>query len=124
MVHVIKWFEIPVNDIERATLFYEEIFGVQMQRMDFGDQLKMALFPSEPDTVGGALVENKGFYNPGSQGGLIYLNADPDLSLVVDRLKKKNAKVIQDKKLISETHGYMALFEDCEGNRIGLMSVS
>lgn len=122
MKHAITWFEIPVSDIDRATSFYQEIFDFKMQRMDFGDQLKMALFPSDSGSVGGALVEHKGFYTPGVQGGLIYLNADPDLNAVLDRLKMKNANIIQDKKLISETHGYMALFEDCEGNRIGLMS--
>lgn len=120
MKDAIKWLEIPVNDIDRATAFYEEVFGFQMHRLNLGDGFAMSLFPSEG--IGGALVQNKGFYKPGIEGTLIYLNADPDLNVVLERLRKKKAKIIQDKKLISEEHGYMALFEDCEGNRIGLMS--
>lgn len=122
MQSTIKWFEIPVNDIKRAATFYEEIFGIKMHRMELGEGFAMALFPAGEGGVSGALVQNKGFYTPGTEGAMIYLNADPDLNIVLNRLKAKEANIIQGKKLISEEHGYMALFEDCEGNRIGLMS--
>ena len=118
----IKWFEIPVNDIHRAATFYEEILDIKMHRMELGEGFAMALFPADEGGVSGALVQNKGFYTPGTEGAMIYLSADPDLNIVLNRLKAKEANIIQGKKLISEEHGYMALFEDCEGNRIGLMS--
>ncbi len=122
MTHAIKWFEIPVTDLDRATRFYEEILNTNLHRLDINEDLKMALLPAAADGIGGALVQNKSFYKPGTQGSLIYLNADPDLEDVLNRVRKKKGKIIQDKKLVSEEVGYMALIEDSEGNRIGLMS--
>lgn len=118
----INWFEIPVSDIARATAFYESIFGFKLAAMDIGDQVKMAVFPSDNESVGGALVENKEFYHPSEKGALLYLNANPNLAEVEARVEKAGGEVIISKRMISPDHGFMAVIRDTEGNRIALHS--
>ena len=94
-----------------------------MHDMTLGNELKMALFPVQNGTVGGALCEHPRFYLPGHQGTLVYLNGNPDLELMLDRIRALGGKVLIPKTQISPERGHMALFEDSEGNRIALHSV-
>jgi predicted enzyme related to lactoylglutathione lyase len=124
--HAISWFEIPTEDLDRAQKFYEAIFEIQMIPMEFPG-FKMRLFPiSNPETgIGGALVKTSpGFYIPSeSHGPLIYLNANPDVEIVLSRVENAGGKVTVPKTLISEEHGYMGVFIDSEGNRIAVHSI-
>ena len=120
--HVIGWVEIPAVDLKRATRFYEAIFQTKLQPMELGNGLKMAMFPVKEGGVGGALCEHKDFYTPSHEGPLVYLSAEPDLQQVLDRIKKEGGKELVPKTQISEEYGYMAVFEDCEGNRVALHS--
>ena len=120
--NALAWFEIPTNDLERAQKFYESIFGCTLHRMDLGD-FKMSMFPVEENTTGGALVHSPGNYQTGGQGPLIYLNASPDLQVVVDKIEGAGGQVLMPKTQITPEYGYMALFIDSEGNKIGLHSI-
>ena len=125
MKNAISWFEIPSHDIDRAAKFYETIFDIQLQAMETPN-LKMRLFPLEDPTsgVGGALVQSDGFHVPsGTDGPLIYLNGNPDLQIVLDRVEEAGGQLMVPKTQISEEHGYMAVFYDTEGNRIALHCV-
>lgn len=121
----ISWFEIPTQDIDRAAKFYETIFNVSLIPLDV-QQLKMRMFPVEdPMTgIGGALCYNKEFYKPSTTDGpLIYLNGNPDVQNVLDRIEAAGGKIIVPKTQISPEYGYMAVFIDTEGNRVALHSV-
>lgn len=123
MRNAINWFEIPVNDIKRARMFYETIFSFNMHELDIGDGLKMVLFPAESGTVGGTLILNQEWYKPSdSRGPLLYLNANPDLQTVLDRVETAGGSISIPKRLITEENGYMAVIVDSEGNRIALHS--
>ena len=122
--HAANWIEIPVADLSRARSFYERIFGLDLFEMELANGLKMALFPVEENTVGAALCEHKDFYFPGREGPLVYLNGNPDLQTVLDRVVEAGGEIILTKRRISETHGFMAVFLDSEGNRIALQSKS
>ena len=119
----ISWFEIPATDFSRATKFYETIFGCSLYPMDL-DNFKMAMFPVEEGTTGGAVVHSPGNYETGSQGPLIYLNGSPDLQDVLDKIEGAGGKILMPKTQITPEYGFMALFTDTEGNRIGLHSMS
>lgn len=121
---IIAWVEIPAKNLERARKFYEAIFKTELQPMELGNGLKMAMFPMKEGGVGGALCEHKDFYTPSHEGTLVYLSANPDLQQVLDRIKKQGGKELVPKTQISEDYGYMAVFEDCEGNRVALHSSS
>ena len=120
--NAINWFEIAVNDIDRATKFYETILEIKTTPLEMMG-MKMAMFPYDgtKGTVGGALVQSE-MHTPGSTGSVIYLNANPDLDLVLHRLEKAGGILAMPKTLIDEQSGYMAFFKDSEGNTIGLHS--
>ncbi len=125
MKHAISWFEIPAKDIDRAQKFYEAIFEIQMQPMDFGGT-KMRMFPLDDpmDGVGGTLIDSGGFHKPSlTEGPLIYLNGNPDVNIVLNRVAGAGGKIMVPKTEISPEYGFMAIFEDTEGNRIALHSV-
>lgn len=121
--HIIAWFEIPVTDIKRAKKFYESILDIGLSSMDMRDEFKMEVFPGDQDSVSGALVYNASWYNTSNtHGPLVYLNANPDLQIAQDKIEEAGGTVSIPKRQISPDHGFMAVFEDTEGNRIALHS--
>ena len=125
MQHAISWFEIPATDLSRAQKFYETIFQFQMEPMDL-DNIKMRMFPIEDmmTGVGGAICDSGGFHKPSATDGpLIYLNGNPDVQLILDRIEAAGGKIMVPKTQISPEIGYMAVFMDTEGNRVALHSI-
>jgi uncharacterized protein len=122
--HAISWFEIPTVDLDRAVQFYEAIFDIKLIPFDT-PQILMRMFPIEnPMNVGGALVYNKDFYKPSDSAGiLVYLNGNPDVHIVLNKVVKAGGKILVPKTEISPENGFMAIIIDTEGNRIGLHSV-
>ena len=122
--NAISWFEIPATDLDRAQKFYEAIFGRTLITMDFPN-IKMRMFPIEDMMgVGGAVVDSGGFHKPSATDGpLIYLNANPDVQLVLDKVVAAGGQILVPKTQISPEYGYMGVFLDSEGNRIALHSV-
>jgi len=122
--NAISWFEIPTVDLERAQKFYEAIFDIKMVSLDL-PQLKMRMFPVEsPMNIGGALCYSPNFYKPSTTDGpLIYLNANPDVQNVLNKIESAGGKIVVPKTEISPEYGHMAVFIDSEGNRIALHSI-
>ena len=123
--NAISWFEIPASDLERATNFYEAIFQTKLIPMDM-DNIKMRMFPitDMENGVGGAVVDSGGYHKPSTTDGpLIYLNGNPDLQVILDRVVDAGGTIMVPKMEISPEYGFMAVMIDTEGNRIGLHSV-
>jgi uncharacterized protein len=125
MQHAISWFEIPTTDIDRAASFYEAIFGIKLLPLDMPN-IKMRMFPLDDmmTGVGGALVDSGGFHKPSATDGpLVYLNGNPDLQMVLDKVEAAGGKIMVPKTEISPEYGFMGVFLDTEGNRVALHSV-
>ena len=123
--HAISWFEIPVADFDRAKKFYETLFDYQMPDMQMGPaRMGILLYDREKNGRGGAIVHNSEMYTPESNGTMVYLNCDPDLSTVIDRVTAAGGSVLVPKSLIAPEMGYWAMIRDTEGNRVGLHSIS
>jgi predicted enzyme related to lactoylglutathione lyase len=59
-------------------------------------------------------------HKPSMDGAVIYLNANPNIQTVIDRIEKANGKVLLERTQISPEIGYMAVFADTEGNKVAL----
>jgi predicted enzyme related to lactoylglutathione lyase len=116
----VNWFEIPVNNLERAKRFYEGVLGVTLSLNDLGP-LKMAWFPMTQDGPGatGTLVKAE-TYVPSHAGTMVYFSVD-DLEGALEKVAASGGKVLHPKMSIGE-YGFVAHFEDCEGNRVALHS--
>ena len=119
-IHAVSWFEIPVEDFERARKFYSTIFDYEMPTQDF-EGTKMGILPYDQDKgIGGAIAKSE-HHTPAKEGVALYLTADPDLSAVLDRIEDAGGSVITGKSAVGN-QGYVAIFDDTEGNRLGLHS--
>lgn len=121
MKNSLNWFEIPVLDFERAVKFYGELFQFTMPVTEMMGY-QMAFFDVERGGIGGALVKGEGYF-PSHRGSLIYLNAEPDLQIVLDRVEDAGGKMLVQKTILSETLGYFAFITDTEGNKVALHSM-
>jgi len=120
----LNWFEIPAADISRAKNFYEAMFDTTMEEQEMMG-MKMAFFPAEPGSgkANGGLVQSEN-HTPSMEGSVIYLNGNPDLAHSLNRVESAGGKVIMPKTKINDEVGYMAMFTDSEGNKMGLHSNS
>jgi uncharacterized protein len=113
----VVYFEIPVTDMNRATKFYKAVFDFDFEK-NMIDNNEMALFPfSEAHSgISGALAKGE-IYKPTKMGTLIYFKTDIDATL-----KKviQNGGQILFPKTSNGDLGFVAEFEDSEGNRIAL----
>jgi predicted enzyme related to lactoylglutathione lyase len=124
--NMVGWFEIPVNDMDRAIAFYQTVFDISISKHQMGPLL-MGWFPALDNKPGaqGSLVYNKEFYTTSKiEGVLIYFTSQAaDCAVELARVEKAGGKVLQEKKLIAPDIGYMGLFIDSEDNRVAIHSL-
>jgi uncharacterized protein len=121
MKNIVRWFEIPAVDLDRAAKFYSEILGQEVKVTDFMGQ-SYGFFPMEDMEGVGGDIEPAGKGNaPSSKGTRVYFNCDGKLDEVLARVEKAGGKTVMPKTSIGEA-GWKALVEDTEGNVIGLHS--
>ncbi len=111
-------FEIPATDLHRAVTFYEAILGVAIEKMEW-PEMQMGIFPYENQMVTGVIVKSAN-HQPSSGGVTIYLNAGDDLQTILDKVEPHGGKVLTPKTMHADGSGFFALFQDTEGNRLGL----
>ena len=114
----VNWFEIPATDLGRARSFYESILSTQLAETEMGPK-KMAWFPMEQGAPGaaGTLIQGEG-YTPSHGGSLVYLHVG-DIDDTLNKITDAGGKTLLPKTSIGQ-HGFIAHFEDCEGNRVAL----
>jgi hypothetical protein len=111
----IQWFEIPVYQFDKAKAFYEAVFQIKLHVVDLG-ALTMAMFP--PEIASGALCQGE-WYHPSPNGVTLHISV-ADIDQALRQVKRLDGRILQPKKQISTELGYMALINDCEGNRLAL----
>ena len=122
MKHLINWIEIPVLDMDRAVSFYNDILGgVAFQQMMLGE-FTYAIFPTDDKFNAGALLKSE-FAKPSPHGVTIYFDGGNDLSEILNRVEDAGGSVIMEKTFLGDEAGYVGLFFDSEGNRIGLQNM-
>ena len=117
------WFELYVQDMNRAKKFYEAVFGFKLTKIDTPTQgMEMWGFPMEENKVGagGALAKMDGV-SSGGGGTLIYFSCD-DCAVEAKKAAANGGSIHKDKFSIGQ-YGQIALVVDTEGNMIGLHSM-
>ncbi len=121
MANPVGWFEVYVQDMDRAKRFYETVFQVKLERLP-ADDLEMWAFPMEQDATGsaGALVRMDGVKS-GGNSVLVYFVCD-DCAVEAGRVADAGGKIQREKMSIGQ-YGFIVLAYDTEGNMIGLHSM-
>lgn len=119
------WFEIYVNDIERAKTFYEKVFDIELTELpnpSEHDDMKMLAFPSDMMSPGasGTLVKMNGV-EAGGGGTLVYFHS-VDCITEESKVEEAGGKIFKPKMSIGD-YGFISLIVDSEENMIGLHSL-
>lgn len=119
----IAWFEIYVDDMQRAKRFYQTVLATELSQLsdptDSG--IEMWAFPSNMESYGatGALARMEGM-GPGGNSTLVYFSCE-DCAVEESRIESAGGRVQQPKMAIGE-YGFITLALDTEGNMFGLHS--
>lgn len=121
MTNPVGWFEIYVQDMDRARAFYESVFGHRLERLGHSDY-EMWAFPMQQEQPGapGALIKMEGFAS-GGNSTLVYFTCS-DCAVEAERAVESGGVIVKPKFSIGQ-HGFIALVTDTEGNMIGLHSL-
>lgn len=117
----VRWFEIYVQDMERARNFYQSVLQVKLEPLN-SPGMELWAFPMNMEGTGasGALVRMPGFPS-GGNSVLVYFSC-ADCAIEAGRVAKAGGRVEKEKFSIGE-YGFIALAIDTEGNMFGLHSM-
>jgi len=116
------WFELPVTDLDRATEFYETVFGAKLATDERFPGIAMFPRRHESAATGALAVTHDPIIegSPSTDGAVIYLNCDGELDAVLKRAKAAGGKLLQEVAQLPGDMGWIAQFRDLDGNRVGL----
>ncbi|MCG7874392.1 MAG: VOC family protein [Candidatus Thiodiazotropha lotti] len=119
----VGWFEIYVDDMERAKNFYQTVLDTSLEKLVVPTEsgVEMWSFPSDMERYGapGALVKMEGF-SAGGNSTLVYFGCE-DCATEESRVEKAGGRIHQAKMSIGE-YGFISIVIDTEGNMFGLHS--
>ena len=117
----VGWFEIYVQDMDRAKTFYEKTLEVTFEKIE-SPAAELWAFPMNMDAPGaaGSLVKMEG-KDSGSGGTIIYFSC-ADCAVEAGRAAQHGGKIVKEKFSIGQ-YGFISFVEDTEGNLIGLHSI-
>ncbi len=119
--NTISWFEIPVYNFDLAEKFYNYIFKIELHRGESNGALVGVFTGGDDEGVHGAIVKGED-YIPCNHGAIVYLNAGDDIEGILSRVVELGGEIVLNKTLVNDEVGFVALFHDIEGNKIGLHS--
>ena len=121
----IGWFDIYVEDMDRAQAFYETVLDTTLSSMDDPNDPTAQMRAFGDDFIshgaGGALVRLE-HAQPGPGGSMVYFSCD-DCAVEEARVSAAGGSVVRPKSSIGD-HGFVSIVTDSEGNMVGLHSVT
>jgi predicted enzyme related to lactoylglutathione lyase len=117
----VTWFEIYVEDLARAKVFYESVFNCSLVQEKSDGSFEAYRFPGEMPGNGamGALMKHP-MRKPSQEGTMVYFHC-ADCQVQSELAKKNGGQVFRAKWSIGQD-GFVAIIGDTEGNAIGLHS--
>ena len=121
----VGWFEIYVDEMDRAKAFYQSVLDVKLERLQDPTEanLDMWAFPSDMEKYGatGSLIRMEGVA-AGGNSTVVYFSCE-DCATEESRVEAAGGTVHTSKMSIGE-YGFIAIAFDTEGNMFGLHSLS
>lgn len=116
----VGWFEIYVQNMERARAFYETVFQIKFQKLELSG-IEIWSFPMEYGKMGasGALVKKEGCQS-GFKGTMVYFSSE-DCATEANRVEAAGGQIEKPKYSIFP-FGFITHVVDTEGNMIGIHS--
>lgn len=118
-------FEIPVDDVQRATTFYAQTFGWQLNDVPGMNYTMVTTaktdangMASEPGTINGGMMKRSGRLT----APIVTVQVD-DIERSIKAIEKNGGKKIQEKQAVGDM-GFSAYFSDSEGNIVGLWQMA
>ena len=111
------YFEMPVEDFDRATKFYESVFGWKVTKTERASGPYYAVKTgddSNPGINGSFFKKEEGWTTISNVIGV------KDIDGAIDKISKLGGTIIFPKTVINGV-GYLAYFKDPEGNTFGMM---
>jgi len=123
-MNAIGWFDIYVDDMDRAVAFYEAVLGSKLEPMgDPTGESQMMSFPAEMSVYGaGGALTKAPHAGPGVGGTIVYFMSE-DVAVQEARIVEAGGQVVRPKFSIGE-FGFIVLCMDTEGNMIGFNSMA
>ena len=115
----LNWFEIPVQDMDRAQAFYETLLATSIRRETIASN-QLGVFGYDEPGVGGCLFAGASAPQPSANGTLVYLDAGASLDAVLARVEPAGGRIATPKVQLPGDMGVYAHITDTEGNRVGL----
>jgi predicted enzyme related to lactoylglutathione lyase len=119
MANAVVHFEIPADDVARATSFYEKTFGWKIK--------KFQMPPGAPDYYS---VVTRKKDAPGIDGGLMKRNMPgqpftnyisvPSIDDMHQAVQANGGTIVMPKQEIGPNMGWFSVFKDTENNMMGL----
>jgi predicted enzyme related to lactoylglutathione lyase len=115
----LAYFEVPVEDLNRAKMFYRELLNWEFARAENPDiRMEYWMITTGPDEEG--TINRGGMYQrPVPMTGIITYARVEDLDKALARVEKLGGRIIMPKMSIDMV-GCMAHILDSEGNLIAL----
>lgn len=122
-MNAVGWFDIYVDELDRAVAFYETVLDRKLEPMgDPTGETQMMTFPADMSGYGAAGALTKSDHaGPGPGGTVVYFSV-ADCAVPEARVGKAGGAVIRPKFSIGE-FGWVTLCQDTEGNIFGLNSL-
>jgi predicted enzyme related to lactoylglutathione lyase len=121
LVNPVGWFEIYVDDLERAGGFYSSVFERQLCSAPTDGTFEALEFQGQMPGSGamGALMKHP-MRKPSSEGTMVYFSCEDCAK--TSELALQHGGVVHKPKWSIGDHGFIAIIGDTEGNAIGLHS--
>jgi len=124
MMDPINHFEIPTDDMDRAKKFYHSVFGWKIktdENMDYTmvwttDKVDEKGRTAAPGVIGGGLVPRGNAKNP------VLVMTVKDIQASAEKVTEHGGKVLGEIQAVGD-FGKYALFEDPEGNVLGIFQM-
>lgn len=124
MIPRVVHFQIYADDVSRARIFYESVFGWEMKRLSHVDE-DYWMVTTGPDTtpgINGAITQRKEKLFSTAPTAFVCIISVDDLDRYLHKVEFEGGEIVQEKTFIEE-YGWVAYCKDTENNTFGLFEL-